>query len=190
VVAPDDPNMILNLGAVLGKRGEDQQAIELYNRSLGLGQDYAELHYNIAGAFVRTRDFERAAFHYRRALAAPRRHIYSRFGYSHVHFNLGGALATMGRHAEAAPHFEQAIRRGLGGAVAARIAWADALWLSGDAAAAWREYEAALRIDPQSARARRGLDRARPEAARRRPGSAERPGPGKEVSDMPRAVVE
>jgi tetratricopeptide (TPR) repeat protein len=164
-VAPENQETLFLLASSLAQRGQEVAAIELYERALEIGEGHAELHYNLAGAHARRGDLERAARHYRRALASPRRHPYSQFGDAQIHFNLGVSLASLGRHADAVPHFAQAIQAGMGRSLAARIALADARYLSGDAAGALLDYQAALALDPASERAQRGVDRSRASTA-------------------------
>jgi tetratricopeptide (TPR) repeat protein len=91
-----------DLGFVVEQQGRTEEAIELYEKALGLDPDCAPAHFNLAVALVRREDFEEAEGHYRAALRTkPTAETYN---------GLGFVLSRQGKLDEAILQFREAIR--------------------------------------------------------------------------------
>ncbi len=92
-----------NLGVILAKRGEPEEAEEHYRRSIEINPRYADAHNNL-GILLRKRgELEEAEGHYRQALK-----IHPPL--AQTHFNLGIILAKRGELEEAEEHYRQALK--------------------------------------------------------------------------------
>ena len=92
-----------NLGAMQAERGEFEEAIGHYRRSLELYPAYPKAHYNLAIALSRQGKLEEALEQYRRTLQLAPAHF-------KAHINLGNLLARQGRFPEAVEHYQEALR--------------------------------------------------------------------------------
>lgn len=91
-----------NLAMALDERGRIEEAIEHFERSIGIKPSEAATHFNLAGSLVRANEGERAIHHYLEAIRL-------RPDFPEAETNLGIALAAAGRLPEAVPHFRRAL---------------------------------------------------------------------------------
>ena len=91
-----------NLGVVLFKQGQVNQAFEHYKAAIELNPNYADAHNNFANALAERGRGDEAVFHYRRALEIKPRFL-------DAHNNLGLMLVDMGRIGEAISHYKAAL---------------------------------------------------------------------------------
>jgi len=91
-----------NLGEILFKRGEFQQAKEQYEQGLAAAPDYPELHNNLGNVLCQEGDLDAAVAHYRQALAGP-------LNYADPHYNLANALQQQGKLEEALLEYHRAL---------------------------------------------------------------------------------
>ena len=166
-----------NLGVVLDKRGQLDEAISQFQAAIRLKADYAEAYYNLGNVLSRKHQLDGAISQYQEALRL-------RANYAEAHNNLGFALGQKGRTGEAIGQYREAIRlrpeyaeaydnlakllAGEGrldeavscyraeiglkpGAVDAEGNLGNVLAAQGRYAEADREYEAVLRLVPNSA---------------------------------------
>ena len=90
------------LASLLFERGNVDEAIEHYERSLALDPSYAEGHNNLGVALARQGKFAEAIAHYQRALALKPE-------YAEAHTNWGVVIARQGDPARAIEHYRQAL---------------------------------------------------------------------------------
>jgi len=130
-----------NLGFALAAKGQDVEAIRLFNQALLLEPDSAVTHLNLANALVRQGKLAEGIEHYSEALRLVP-------NFARAHTNLGLALAKLGRHLEAIDHHREALR------IEPKFADAHnnlALELAqrGEFEEAMQHYTAALRLNPR-----------------------------------------
>jgi tetratricopeptide (TPR) repeat protein len=89
-----------NLGLLLHRMGEYEEARKAYGAALDQDPELAEAAYNLGSLHEDLSDVEGAILHYRRALTMSS-------DYADAHFNLAGVLARAGRGAEARVHWER-----------------------------------------------------------------------------------
>jgi len=136
---------LVRLGVLLAKKGNLDEAIDLFRQAIELRQDYSRAIYNYGLALSKKGDREAGIEQVRRALAiAP-------FDPEAQH-GLGAMLSGQGKLAEALPHFQQAVALHPASAVY-REDLGSALFTSRDVEAAGQQLEEALRLNPNSARA-------------------------------------
>ena len=138
-----------NLGLVLAKQGETEQAIYHYKQALKLKPDFVFTHTNLGAALAAEGRLSEAAEHYETAL-----HIKPDF--AGAHNNLGLVLAAEGNTEEAVHHYTEALKikpdfvealNNLGVLLADQGRTEEAAW----------HYNQALRIDPYCAGAHNNL---------------------------------
>jgi protein O-GlcNAc transferase len=161
---PKDPQSLYNLGLVRYRAGDYAEARSLLERLLAEMPGHAEAHYMLGLCFMRGGDDGRAEEELRRAIGlAPEN--------SQAHFNLAKVYARRGKKAEAEQEQEIFVRL-WDRQAKDRAAEGNAreLFLTGDYAAALKEYERLLAISPESGRYQLGkaqclLKMKRPEEA-------------------------
>ena len=132
-----------NVGIILAKVGNTQEAIREFELALQLKPNMADTHCNLAVALQRDGKIEEAIGHYQQALQADP-------NYADAHYDLGTALVQVNRVAEAIHEWEAALRINPDHAMAeANIGVA--LEQEGQVAEAVSHYERALRINPDLA---------------------------------------
>jgi tetratricopeptide (TPR) repeat protein len=166
-----------NLGDVLHKAGDVQEAIGHYEQALRLKPDYAEVHYNLGNVLNESGRNAEAIGHYQQALRIRPRYAEAQNNwgnalrqmgrpadaiahyeqalrlkpdYAEVHFNLGNVLHQAGRNEEAITHYEQALRINPN-LTAAHYNLGNALFQAGRSEDAIRHYEQVLRNNPDLA---------------------------------------
>ena len=148
-LAPDFPDAHYNLGGALQAQGEVEEAMAAYRRAIELEPEYGEAHNNLGALLESVGDRANAVPHYRLAVQfVPRQ--------AGAHFNLGSALLADGQRGEAVAAATGAFRR----AIELRPNYAEAhgglgsaLLADGQPEAAITEYERALALNPNLARA-------------------------------------
>ena len=108
---PDDTLVDTNLdsselasgGLEALKQDNPRKAIEFYKAAIATAPGQADLHYNLALAYVRLRDDPTAEGEFREALRISPE-------YAEAHNNLGNLLLRLGRLTEAETHFKEALR--------------------------------------------------------------------------------
>jgi protein O-mannosyl-transferase len=138
-----------NLAVALNAEGRHAEAVEWYQRALGVRPVYPEAHSNLGVALMAMGRVPEAIEHYREALRVWPDYAFARN-------NLGTALASLGNVNEAMRQYREALR--------IRPDYAEAhnnlatlLASTGDVREAITEHEAALRIRPDYARAHHDL---------------------------------
>ena len=138
-----------NLGLVLERAGNVQDAYGWYAQALQIKPDYADAHINLANLLSRAGRLQEAAGHYEEALRIEP-------GNAKAPYDFGLALAQAGKLPEAVARYEEALR--LQPLYAdAHNNLANALSQMGNVPAAIDHYEEALRIDPDFAEAHNNL---------------------------------
>jgi protein O-mannosyl-transferase len=172
-----------NLGIALFEKGEVDEAIPQYEKSLQLHADYAQAHYNLGNALLRKGDVDEAIAQCQEALALqpndPDVHIalgnallakeavddaivhYAkalqlRPDSSDAHYNLGNALLAKGATDEAARHYQRALDL-QPDLAEAHIQLGNILLQANATRGAIARYEAALKISPHSVIAQSNL---------------------------------
>ncbi len=92
-----------NLGAIRAGRGELEEAIGYYRRSLELYPAFPKAHYDLAVALTRQGQLEQALVQYRQTLELAPDHF-------KAHINLGNLLAGQGQLADAIDHYREALK--------------------------------------------------------------------------------
>jgi tetratricopeptide (TPR) repeat protein len=141
-----------DLGAMLVRQGQVQEAIGHYEQALHLKPDYAEAHNGLGAMLVRQGKVPEAIGHYEQAL---------RFkpDFVQAQYNWGNALLRAGNVQEAIGHYEQALRIKPDYAAAHNNLGA-ALMGQGRLQEAIGHYEQALRIKPDLAETHNSLGHA------------------------------
>jgi len=141
-----------DLGAMLVRQGQVQEAIGHYEQALHLKPDYAEAHNGLGAMLVRQGKVPEAIGHYEQAL---------RFkpDFVQAQYNWGNALLRAGNVQEAIGHYEQALRFKPDYAAAHNNLGA-ALMGQGRLQEAIGHYEQALRIKPDLAETHNSLGHA------------------------------
>ena len=101
VIYPRLANAHTMLGVIHTRRQDHERAREAYLRALQAGED-ASTHFNMALAYSRTGDPDRADQHHRRAIALDPGHV-------GAHLALGVLLGKRGEWGEAADHLDSAL---------------------------------------------------------------------------------
>jgi tetratricopeptide (TPR) repeat protein len=138
-----------NLGALLFRHGQIQEAVRHWEQALHLNPGYAEAYNNLGAALTKQGKVPEAIGHYEQALRLSP-------DYAEAHYNLGAALAGQGRLAEAIRYYEQALRLAPDSAVV-HFNLGAALTKQGRLPEAIGHYEQALRLKPDYAEAHDGL---------------------------------
>jgi tetratricopeptide (TPR) repeat protein len=138
-----------NLGIVLSKQGEADQAIDHYRRAVVLRPDYAEAHYNLGRLLVEQGQLADAIAHYERAAAINPAD-------AEAQNNLGVTLFGIGRADDAIAHYQKALEIRSDYAEAS-CNLASALIAKGDFDGAIVRYAACLAAIPDQEEARYNL---------------------------------
>jgi tetratricopeptide (TPR) repeat protein len=147
-VDPNRKEAIYDLGVVALRRGDFAQAIREAERALQVDSEYVEARMLLGNVASRQERWGDAALEFERALALDSTKVEARV-------NLGGALLDGGDPTRAVEVLDKAVRQS-----PSMFAWlnlAHAQWRSGHPADAERSFEAALKLEPDSDLARRGL---------------------------------
>lgn len=91
-----------NLGVILARRGQCEEAIVHYRQALTIKSDYADAHYNLADVLADQGAVDEAVFHYNQALNVRPR-------FAKAHNNLGNVLVGCGQCDEAMWHYKKAL---------------------------------------------------------------------------------
>jgi len=134
-----------NLGIALVEKGNIDEAIPQYEKSLRLHSDYAEAHYNLGSALLQKGNFDGAIVQCHEALALQPND-------PDAHVALGNALLAKGAVDEAITHYSDALRlRADDGA--AHYNLGNALLAKGEVAQAIAHYQKTLDLQPNVAEA-------------------------------------
>ncbi|MDD9941209.1 MAG: tetratricopeptide repeat protein [Myxococcales bacterium] len=95
---PTLANALTNLGNLLFRRGDTDEAEGLYIRALRVDPEQPEAFYNLGFLLYERGDFEAAALNFKRAVASDP-------SFADAHFNLGMVLTDLGRADQAREHF-------------------------------------------------------------------------------------
>ncbi len=141
-----------NLGAVLLRRGQLDEAMTHYQQALEIRPNYVEAYINLGIVLSSQGRFDQAMVQYGKALKIKP-------DSADAHTNLGAVLAAQGRLDEAAQHYRQALKadpdcaeayNNLGSVLGRQGKYEEAMAL----------FQQALAIKPDFAQARENLDRA------------------------------
>jgi tetratricopeptide (TPR) repeat protein len=144
-VTPESRIAHANLGNVLYRRGNFEEAIEHYRRSIRLGADYADrnyavAHFNLGNVLDDLGRLDEAREHYRKAVEIDP-------GFVAAHNNLGLVLVKRGKLEEAIQHYRRALEVNPAFALA-HVNLGDALVTQGQIDEAVRHYRQAIQIEP------------------------------------------
>jgi len=146
---PDYPEAHNNLGCLLQRAGQVEEAIRHHREAVRLMPDFPLGHHNLGAALERAGRVAEAIGHYREAIR-----LHPDFVLAHV--NLGSALLKAGSDAEALSVLQEAVRLAPAEAES-RLKLAQALSRRGRTEEAVTEYREAVRLQPASGDARFGL---------------------------------
>jgi protein O-mannosyl-transferase len=138
-----------NLGVVLVRRGQLDEAVGHYKEAIRLNPDYPEAYNNYGNVLAETRHWDDAAAAFAGALRA-------RPSFVAAEINWGRAMNDAGRFSEAEAHFRKVLEEGRGDP-AVHYGLANALANSGRLAEAIPEYRESLRAEPDSPEAHANL---------------------------------
>lgn len=145
----DDPDTLVNFGAVLGKLHRTDEAIEKYRQALRINPQHSVANYQLAFLYAEEEKSAEAVEFYSRALQADP-------GRSDVHNNLGNLLLKQGKFDEAVQHFQTALD--LDPTFAEGYSnLGNVLHKAGRNDEAVKEYQRAIQLDPKYADARFNL---------------------------------
>jgi tetratricopeptide (TPR) repeat protein len=138
-----------NLGALLLREGQVNEAIVHFQKALEIDANQVEVQANLGNALLQKGAFEEAIAHYNKALQIKPT-------YAEVHYNLGNALLRQGQADEAIAEYEKALE--------IKPDFADVhnnlglvLFQKGEVDQAIAHYQRALEINPQDVEARANL---------------------------------
>jgi protein O-mannosyl-transferase len=138
-----------NLGVVLVRRGQLDEAVGHYREAIRLNPAYPEAYNNYGNVLARTRHWSEAAEAYAGALRA-------RPSFADAEINWGKAMNDAGRFQEAELHYRNVLGRDSDNP-GAHLGLANALADSGRLGEAVSEYEETLKLDPSSPEAHANL---------------------------------
>ncbi len=138
-----------NLGVVLVRRGQLDEAVGHYKEAIRLNPDYPEAYNNYGNVLAQTKHWSQAADAYAGALRA-------RPSFAGAEINWGNAMNDAGQFREAEVHFRKVLSQGRDDS-AAHYGLANALANSGRLPEAVSEYQATLRVQPDSPEAHANL---------------------------------
>ena len=138
-----------NLGNALLQKGQVDEAMGRYQRSLEINPDNAEAQYNLGNALLQKGQMDQALAQFKKALEIKPNYV-------QAHDNLGIVLATKGREDEGIAEYEKALEINPNYAEV-RYNLGIALVKKGQVDEAMAQYEKALEIDPNYVAARCNL---------------------------------
>ena len=142
VLKPDDSETLNNLGQVLVRLGQVNEAIPRFERAIALAPDKSAFHFNLAHAAAQLGQLDRSIAEYREAVKLfPDDYA--------TQFNLAMALQAKGDSQAAIPEFQRAIRLAPG-EPSFHISLALSLEKAGRLADAASEYRQFLQMEPSS----------------------------------------
>jgi tetratricopeptide (TPR) repeat protein len=100
---PNDPTALYNMGTLLVRRGNVQEAVDYYRRALAIKPDYAEARYNLGNALLKLGKAMEALKEYQRAVEIKPDLV-------DAQSNLGTLLLSLHRPEEAVAHLQEAVR--------------------------------------------------------------------------------
>ncbi len=100
--SPYKPRQHYNLGVVLARNGNLDQAIEHYRTALKLKPDYSAAYYNLGNALARKGDAESAIYNYRKALKSDP-------GLFKSYYNIARILSNQGKTDGAIYNYQKAL---------------------------------------------------------------------------------
>lgn len=98
-----DADLHISQGMACVRRGDYENAVECFERAIGIDPAHAVAHNNLGGALVELGRYDRAVSSFKRALELNP-------DYAQAHHNLGVALRKMGRRDEAVACISQALK--------------------------------------------------------------------------------
>jgi protein O-mannosyl-transferase len=141
-----------NLGSVLGRKGQTDEAIRQFQEAIRLRPDGAEARYNLGSAFLEEGQTDEAINQFQEAIRLKP-------DFAEAHYNLGAALDKKGQIDEAIRQYQEAIRlkpdfarayNNLGSVLGGK----------GQIDEAIRQFQEAIRLKPDYAEAQLNLARA------------------------------
>jgi len=138
-----------NLGVVLARRGQLDEAVGHYREAIRLNPAYPEAYNNYGNVLAQTRHWSEASEAYAGALRA-------RPSFADAEINWGKAMNDAGRFQEAELHYRNVLGRDSDNP-GAHFGLANALADSGRLGEAISEYEETLKLDPSSPEAHANL---------------------------------
>jgi hypothetical protein len=100
--SPDQPRQHYNLGAVLARNGNLDEAIKHYRTAIKLKPDYSAVYYNLGNAYARKGDAEAAIYNYRKVLQFDP-------GSYKSYYNIAKILFNQGKISEAIHNYQKAL---------------------------------------------------------------------------------
>lgn len=102
IKSPHKPRQHYNLGVVLARNGNFDDAIEHYRTALNIKPDYLEAYYNLGNALARKGDGEAAIYNYRKVLQLDP-------DFFKAYYNIARVLSQQGKTGEAIHNYQQAL---------------------------------------------------------------------------------
>lgn len=102
IKSPHKPRQHYNLGVVLARKGNFDDAIEHYRTALKIKPDYLEAYYNLGNALARKGDAKAAIYNYRKALQLNPNFFKS-------YYNIARILSHQGKTGEAIYNYQKAL---------------------------------------------------------------------------------
>jgi protein O-mannosyl-transferase len=102
VKSPYKPRQHYNLGVVLARTGNLDDAIRHYRTAINFKPDYVEAYYNLGNAFVRKGDVEAAIYNYRNAIKINP-------DFFKAYYNIARILSNQGKIDEAIYNYQKAL---------------------------------------------------------------------------------
>lgn len=146
---PTDFWVNINLGGVLDRAGQHEEAVRYFQVAQALRPGAAIVYHNLGIALARSGRPSDAAEQYQTALRLDATNF-------PAHFNLAIVLGAAGRHEEAIRHAETGLRLNPDSAIL-RSAYADSLHARGRTGEALAQYRQAVALDPRLAGTQRSL---------------------------------
>lgn len=100
--SPNKPRQHYNLGVVLARKGNLDEAIHHYFTALNFKPDYLEAYYNLGNALARKGDENAALYNYRKVLQLNPDYLKARY-------NMARILSNQGKTGEALHHYQKAL---------------------------------------------------------------------------------
>ena len=141
-----------NLGDALLQKGQVNEALEQFQKAVGIYSNYLEAHYNLGVALFQKGQMDEAVAQYQKALEINP-------DYADVYYNLGNALLQKGQSDEAVAQFQKALEINPNDADV-RGNLGNAFLQKGQSDEAVAQFQKALEINPSYADAHYNLDNA------------------------------
>lgn len=142
-----------NLGILLYRKGDYDEAITQYRKVMTLEPSFSDVYINLGAVFLKKGQIDRAIESFNQAVKLTPRD-------ARAHYCLGESFASKGRYDEAIAQYETALKTDPRN-TRTRTSLAQALIETGKNKEAAQQFAAALKLDPTMEEARAGIEVAR-----------------------------